>query len=173
VALIFLLGSLATLAVGIAYIAYVGDILIAALGGVGTLVTLAVMSSLSGPVNVTVARRTVAPASVFDQGARPAAPVKSWTPQPVPRSLQQSPGSVAAGVVAQQQAAEARRRAIAEQAYLAKIAAPQRTAPVAAPPRPVEQPAQAPSRFAGLGIVTDTDTGSFDLDSALKRRRVG
>jgi hypothetical protein len=190
VALIFLLGSLVTLAVGIAYIAYVGDILIAALGGVGTLVTLAVMSSLSGPVNVTVARRTVAPASVFDQGARPAAPVKSWTPQPVPRSLQQSPGSVAAGVVAQQQAADARRSAIAEQAYLARVStgrraepveastrdavsAPQRTAPVAAPPRPVEQPAQAPSRFAGLGIVTDTDTGSFDLDSALKRRRVG
>lgn len=198
VALIFLLASLATLAMGIAYITYVGDILIAALGGVGTLVTLTVMSSLSGPANVTVARRTVAPASVFDQGARPAAPARSWTPQPVPRSLQQSPGSVAAGVVAQQQAADARRRAIAEQTYLARVStgstrdavstgrraelveastrdalsAPQRTAPVAAPSRPVEQPARAPSRFAGLGIVEDADTGSFDLDSALKRRRV-
>lgn len=173
VGLIFLLASLATLAVGIAYITYVGDILIAAVGGGGTLVTLAVMSSLAGPARVTVARRVVAPASVFDQGARPAAPVRSWTPQPVPRSLQQSPGSVAAGVVAQQQAADARRRAIAEQAYLAKIAAPLRTAPVAAPPRPVEQPAQAPSRFASLGIVEAEETTTFDLDSALRRRRVG
>lgn len=190
VALIFLLASLATLSLGIAYITYVGDILIAALGGVGTLVTLAVMSSLAGPANVAVARRTVAPASVFDQGARPAAPTRLWTPQPVPRSLQQLPGSVAAGVVAQQHAADARRRAIAEQAYLARVSTGRRaehvepstrdavsglqsTAPVAASPRPAKHPTPTPSKFAGLGIVTDADTGSFDLDSALKRRRVG
>jgi len=173
VALIFLLVSLATLTVGIAFITYVGDILIAAIGGVGTLVALAALSSLSGPAQVVATRQVVAPARVFDQGARPVPQQRSWTPQPVPRSLQQSPGSVAAGVVAQQQAAGARRRAISEQAYLAKIAATQRTAPGAAPPRPVEQPAQTPSRFAGLGIVDAEETAAFDLDSALRRRRVG
>ena len=186
-ALIFLLASLATLAVGVAAISYVGDILIAVIGGVGTLVTLAVMSSLAGPANVTVTRRDIAPASVYDQGARPAPPVKSWTPQAVPRSLQQSPGSVAAGVVAQQQAADARRRAMAEQAFLAAASRTPRveptgpraepTGPRAEPtgPRaePVEAPSQAASKFARLGIVDDADTASFDLDSALKRRRVG
>jgi hypothetical protein len=199
VALIFLLASLATLAVGVAYISYVGDILIAVIGGVGTLVTLGVMSSLAGPAQVSVSRRVVAPASVFDQGARPAPPVKSWTPQAVPRSLQQSPGSVAAGVVAQQQAADARRRAMAEQAYVARVSTGRRAEPVEASTRdavstgstrdavstgrraeptgpraePVEAASQAASKFAGLGIVDDADTASFDLDSALKRRRVG
>jgi hypothetical protein len=208
VALIFLLASLATLAVGVAYISNVGDILIAVIGGVGTLVTLGVMSSLAGPAQVSVSRRVVAPASVFDQGARPAPPVKSWTPQAVPRSLQQSPGSVAAGVVAQQQAADARRRAMAEQAYVARVSTGstrdavstgRRAEPVEASTRdavstgstrdavstgrraeptgpraePVEAASQAASKFAGLGIVDDADTASFDLDSALKRRRVG
>jgi sRNA-binding protein len=190
VALIFLLASLATLAAGIAYITYVGDILIAAVGGVGTLVTLAVLSSLSGPAQVTVTRRVVAPASVFDQGARPAPPLRSWTPQPVPRSLQQSPGSVAAGVVAQQQAADARRQAMAEQAYVARVSASRRAEPPISPAElveastrdavsasrraePVEAATPPASRFAGLGIVDDADTGSFDLDSALQRRRVG
>jgi hypothetical protein len=183
VALIFLLASLATLAAGIAYITYVGDILIAVIGGVGTLVTLAVLSSLSGPAQVTVTRRVVAPASVFDQGARPAPPLRSWTPQPVPRSLQQSPGSVAAGVVAQQQAADARRQAMAEQAYVARVSASRRAELVEASTRdavsasrraePVEAATPPASRFAGLGIVDDADTGSFDLDSALQRRRVG
>jgi hypothetical protein len=186
VALIFLLASLATLAAGIAYITYVGDILIAAVGGVGTLVTLAVLSSLSGPAQVTVTRRVVAPASVFDQGAPPAPPLRSWTPQPVPRSLQQSPGSVAAGVVAQQQAADARRRAMAEQAYVARVSASRRAEPTVSPSvptvspseptvsraEPVEAATPPASRFAGLGIVDDADTGSFDLDSALQRRRV-
>ena len=190
VALIFLLASLATLAAGIAYITYVGDILIAVIGGVGTLVTLAVLSSLSGPAQVTVTRRVVAPASVFDQGARPAPPLRSWTPQPVPRSLQQSPGSVAAGVVAQQQAADARRQAMAEQAYVARVSASRRAEPPISPAElveastrdavsasrraePVEAATPPASRFAGLGIVDDADTGSFDLDSALQRRRVG
>jgi hypothetical protein len=171
--------------VGVAYISYVGDILIAVIGGVATLVTLGVMSSLAGPAHVTVTRRVAAPASVFDQGAPPAPPVKSWTPQAVPRSLQQSPGSVAAGVVAQQQAADARRRAMAEQAYLAAMTNTPRAEPVEALTRdaraeptgpraePVEAASQGASKFARLGIVDDADTASFDLDSALKRRRVG
>jgi len=181
----FLLASLATLAVGIAYTAYVGDILIAVLGGLATLVTLVVMSSMSKPATVTTARRVVAPSAVFDQGAAPASVTRSWTPQTVPRSLQQSPGSVAATVVAQQQAADSRRRAMAEQAYLASIAArtetiasgaqptASRAEPVVSRAEPVEAPSKPVSKFAGLGFVDDADTGSFDLDSALKRRRVG
>jgi hypothetical protein len=93
-------------------------------------------------------------------------------------------------MLAAQQASDARRRAVAEQAYLARVStgrraelveastrdavsAPRRAEPAAVPNLPTEKPAQAPSRFAGLGIVEDTDTGAFDLDSALKRRRVG
>jgi hypothetical protein len=181
----FLLASLATLAVGIAYIVYVGDILIALLGILATLVTLVVMSSMSKPAKATPARRVVAPAVVFDQGVAPASVTRSWTPQAVPRSLQQSPGSVAASVVAQQQAGDARRRAMAEQAYLASVAArteivasgaqptASRAEPAVSSAEPVEAPSKPASKFAHLGIVDDVDTGSFDLDSALKRRRVG
>lgn len=191
-AFVVLLASLATLAVGITYTVYVGDVLIAVLGGLATLVTLVVMLSMSKPATVTTAHRVVAPSAVFDQGAAPAPAVRSWTPQSVPRSLQQSPGSVAATVVAQQQAADARRRAMAEQAYLASIAARTETVASGARPaasraelavsgaelavsgaEPVEAPSKPVSKFAHLGIVDDADTGSFDLDSALKRRRVG
>jgi hypothetical protein len=103
--------------------------------------------------------------------------------------------------VAQQQAADARRRAMAEQAYVARVSTSRRAEPVAASTRaavstgstrdaraepkvsraeptvspsvPVEAATQPASRFAGLGIVDVADTGSFDLDSALQRRRVG
>jgi hypothetical protein len=173
VAFVILLASLATLAAGIAYVAYVGDVIIAALGAVGTLVTLVVMSALSRPVKVSVARPLRQPVTVFDQGSQPTVATRAWTPQTLPRPLQQSPGSASAGVLAAQQASDARRRAIAEQAYLGRVSTGRRAEPVAAPPRPTEQLPQAPSRFAGLGIVEDTDTGTFDLDSALKRRRVG
>ncbi len=189
-AFVVLLASLATLAAGIAYVVYVGDMLIAALGAVATLVTLVVMSSLSGPVRVAVAQPLRQQVTAYDQGSQPTVATRAWTPQTLPRPLQQSPGSASAGVLAAQQAADARRRAIAEQTYLARVStgrraelveastsdavsAPRRAEPVAVPTRPAEQPAQASSRFAGLGIVEDTDTGTFDLDSALKRRRVG
>jgi hypothetical protein len=76
-------------------------------------------------------------------------------------------------VVAQQQAADARRLAMAEQAYLAAASTKTRAEPTVSRAEPVEAAPQPASRFAGLGIVDDADTGSFDLDSALQRRRVG
>lgn len=172
-AFVVLLASLATLAAGIAYVVYVGDMLIATLGGAATLVTLVVMSALSGPAKVAVSQPLRQPVTVYDQGSQTTIATRAWTPQTLPRPLQQSPGSASAAVLAAQQASDERRRAIAEQAYIAKISAPRRVEPTVAPSRPAEQPAKAPSRFAGLGIVEDADTGAFDLDSALKRRRVG
>jgi len=171
-AFVVLLVSLATLAAGIAYVVYVGDMLIATLGGLATLVTLVVLSALSGQPKAAPTRPAIQPVTVFDQGSRPAVATRAWTPQTLPRPLQQSPGSASAGVLAAREAADARRRAIAEQAYLAKISASAPIESAAEPSRSAEQPANFPSRFASLGIVEDTDTAAFDLDSALKRRRV-
>ena len=178
VAAVILLTSVATLAAGIAYIVYVGDMLIAALGAVATLVTLVVMSALSRPAKVSTSLPLRQPATVFDQGSQPTVATRAWTPQTLPRPLQQSPGSASAAVLAAQQASDARRRAIAEQAYLSRVSTSRRAELVEASTRdtlaePVEAASQPASRFAGLGIVEDTDTGTFDLDSALKRRRVG
>ena len=178
VAAVILLASVATLAAGIAYIVYVGDMLIAALGAVATLVTLVVMSALSRPAKVSTSLPLRQPATVFDQGSQPTVATRAWTPQTLPRPLQQSPGSASAAVLAAQQASDARRRAIAEQAYLSRVSTSRRAELVEASTRdtlaePVEAASQPASRFAGLGIVEDTDTGTFDLDSALKRRRVG
>jgi hypothetical protein len=69
---------------------------------------------------------------------------------------------------------------MAEQAYVARVSTSRRaeptvsaSEPTVSPSVPVEAATQPASRFAGLGIVDDADTGSFDLDSALQRRRVG
>jgi hypothetical protein len=76
---------------------------------------------------------------------------------------------------------------MAEQAYLAAASRTSRPVPIAARAEPtvsraepivsraepVEATTQPASIFAGLGIVDEADTGSFDLDLALQRRRVG
>jgi hypothetical protein len=103
----------------------------------------------------------------------------TWTPQPLPRPLYLSRGTIAQTAMASVDAAAKLRRAAAE----AEIA--RRAAEIAAEKSPEVTPlarpaaarsdsdsvAQSTSRFASMGIVGDTTPGISDLDAVLRQRR--
>jgi len=97
--------------------------------------------------------------------------VQTWTPQPLPRPMYLSRGSVAQTAMASADAATELRRSAAE----AELAL--RAAQLAARVTPIARPAAAPvaeparSRFASMGIVGETEPGMSDLDAVLRRRR--
>ncbi|MGO4534362.1 hypothetical protein [Leifsonia sp. 2MCAF36] len=118
---------------------------------------------------------------------------QSWTPRPLPKPLHLSPGTVAAAAMASVDAAAELRRAAARAEFERK-AAESEPAPVAAPVplRPVARVdvspaaeavpsarmaadsvagAAVPSRYASMGLLDGSDTGSLDLDAVLRRRR--
>jgi hypothetical protein len=94
-----------------------------------------------------------------------------WTPVPVPKPMYLSRAAGAeAGASAESAAdlAETLRRAAAEAAEALRAAEPPAVQPAAAeaPPAPAST-----SRFASMGIVDASATGTPDLDAALERRR--
>ena len=129
----------------------------------------------------------------------PTAP-QSWTPQPLPRPLYLSRGSIAQSAMASVDAAAELRKAAAEAelgrraAQLASDVMPiTRPAVARAETRPVTAATaesassrsassqlassqlassrSASSRFASMGIVGETEPGMTDLDAVLRRRR--
>lgn len=106
----------------------------------------------------------------------------TWTPQPLPRPLYLSRGTIAQTAMASVDAAAELRRAAAESelarraAEIAAAQAPDVT-PIARPAARVaasaapSAPSEPPSRFASMGIVGDTAPGISDLDAVLRRRR--
>ncbi|AYG02757.1 hypothetical protein [Gryllotalpicola protaetiae] len=124
-----------------------------------------------------------------------------WTPQPLPRPLHLSRGTVAAATMASISAAAELRRAAGKAeleeraAALAAQRGPQIATLVSQPaasaedgragvlgghlgtdaaPVPVAQPAASAApdpRYARMGIVGDSDSPSLNLDEALRRRR--
>ncbi|WP_104199889.1 hypothetical protein [Cryobacterium sp. Y29] len=99
----------------------------------------------------------------------------TWTPQPVPRALHLSRGSIAQTAMASVEAANQLRRAAAEAEVARRAAAlAEETNRVVTPiARPVvaATAAAVPSRFASMGIVGETTPGMTDLDAVLRRRR--
>lgn len=95
-----------------------------------------------------------------------------WTPQPLPKPLYLSRGSVAASAMASIDAVERMRQAAAEAelAQRAAAAAPE-VAPIRAPRASAPAPEQSKpaSRFASMGVIDGVD--AIDLDEALQRRR--
>jgi hypothetical protein len=112
----------------------------------------------------------------------PVAAPTPWTPQPLPKPLHLSPGSIAQAAMASVDAAAQLRQAAAEAELqrraqaLADAIAPSEVTPIT---RPVAaraaaakaSPQAAPSRFAKMGIVGETEPGMTDLDDVLRRRR--
>lgn len=101
---------------------------------------------------------------------------QTWTPQPLPRPLHLSRGSIAQTAMASVDAAAELRKASAE----SELAL--RAAQIAAAVTPIARPAAArvaaqpvvgaaPSRFAAMGVVGETAPGMTDLDAVLRRRR--
>lgn len=101
----------------------------------------------------------------------------TWTPQPLPRPLYLSRGTIAQTAMASVDAAAELRRAAAESEIARRAAeiAAEKAPEVTPLPRPAARsaaaPAAAPSRFASMGIVGDTAPGMSDLDAVLRRRR--
>jgi len=100
----------------------------------------------------------------------------TWTPQPLPRPMHLSRGSVAQTAMASVDAAAELRR-VAQEAEIdrrasqitASAAPAARSLPVPAHVAPT--PPAAASRFASMGIVGETEPGMTDLDAVLRLRR--
>ncbi len=110
----------------------------------------------------------------------------TWTPQPLPKPLHLSRGTIAASAMASIDAATELRRAAARAELEERAARLAHEVTPLRPPVPVAVPAaagvthasaarspQAPAdpRFAAMGLVDDADHSSMDLDAALRRRR--
>ncbi len=176
-----LLLALLTVVVGLIAAAFGATLLIAAVaGGVAVaafagIVALARVRVPSAPVAVPV---EVVP-EVFEPIELPEQTnVEGWTPQPLPRPLHLSRGTIAATAMASIEAAAELKRveAAAAVARRAEQLAPDvpKLRPAASAPAPSEilPAASEPANpYARMGIVDDARPALDDLDAVLRRRR--
>ena len=181
---LLLLAGLATVVGGLAAAAFGASLLIAAGGG------LAVVVAFSGIVRL--ARVHVPPpvvaGSITTPEVEPFVPIElaeeeseehAWTPQPLPKPLHLSRGTIAAIAMASIEAAADLKRAAAEAEVSRRAEKLDHTVPSIAPvPIPLAPPATAARRqaeptnpYARMGIVGDAAPGIDDLDAVLRRRR--
>ena len=147
-----------------------GVVMVAAFSILGRLATVARSARIvrvEAPVELPVLiGQTFEPVQLEETPVRAA----TWTPQPVPRALHLSRGSIAQTAMASVEAANQLRKAAAEAEVARRAAALAEEANRAV--TPIARPAAAaPSRFASMGIVGDTEPGMTDLDAVLRRRR--
>ncbi len=191
---LLLLAGLLTVIGGLVAAAFGASLLIAAGGALAMVLAI---TFLAGLARVHIAVPVTAP--VAAPQAEPFEPIElaeeepedhGWTPQPLPKPLHLSRGTIAAAAMASIEAAERLRRSSVE-AELARraeelepavpsIERPSRgaeapaasAAPAAArrePPRTAE--AEPASPYARMGIVEEAPPGFGDLDAVLRRRR--
>ncbi|WP_353816366.1 hypothetical protein [Agromyces sp. SYSU T00266] len=191
---LLLLASLLAVVVGVVVLALGGTGLIALGGGAGivTAMTGLVVLARRRPVPVAVATVPVPAAEPFepiDVEEADAPEGAGWTPQPLPKPLHLSRGTIAASVMASIAEAEQLKRAAsdAELAERAERMEPQ--VPVLRPPAasvdqaPTQAAGDAGTRrqaasasepanpYARMGIVEGAEPGMGDLDQVLRRRR--
>ena len=188
---LLMLGSMLVVIGGVVASAVGAPLLIAAAGGVGMIVGFTGIAVL--------ARRRPAPlaaAPVARPVAQPFEPIdvepeqsadSGWTPQPLPKPLHLSRGTIAATAMASVVAAEELKRAAAEAEIAARAGQRESQVPVL---RPQAAPAasaggqaqqatdasrstgtESASPYAGMGIVGDERPGIDDLDAVFRRRR--
>ncbi|MDQ0893016.1 hypothetical protein [Agromyces ramosus] len=182
-----LLVSLITVIAGLIAAVFGASLLVPAGGAIGVIAAVGMLARL--------AKVRVPPAAVEAQAARESAPFEpielaeestaepGWIPQPLPRPLHLSRGTIAAMAMASIEAAaelkrvetgeEVARRASALDADVPSIA-PAARVPAereAAPRRPVARTAEPASPYARMGIVDDARPAFGDLDAVLRRRR--
>lgn len=191
---LLLLASLVAVVVGLVVLAFGGTGLIAAGGGAGivTAMTGLVVLARRRPTQVVAPPAAVPLAEPFepiDVEEAPASEEPGWTPQPLPKPLHLSRGTIAASVMASIAEAEQLKRAAtdAELAERAERMEPQ--VPVLRPPAasvdqaPTQAAGDAETRrqaasasenanpYARMGIVEGAEPGMGDLDQVLRRRR--
>lgn len=97
----------------------------------------------------------------------------TWTPRPLPKPLHLSHGSSAADAIAQADAHAALRRAALAQVMAARAAEQAAPVPSIVAPAAVQpERTAAANRFAGMGIVDESELAPTDIRAALQRRRV-
>ncbi|MBT2498080.1 hypothetical protein J7E25_03130 [Agromyces sp. ISL-38] len=188
------LASLVVAVAGLIAAAFGGSLLVPAAGGLGMVL------GFSGIVRLAKRRvpRAVVPVSVereavsFEPIELPEEPAatEGWTPQPLPRPLHLSRGTIAATAMASIEAAAELKRSASEAEITRRTAqlepdVPDIT-PTAAPApaaasvaqRSVSAAGQGAHRalesanpYAGMGIVGDAKPAFDDLDAVLRRRR--
>jgi hypothetical protein len=157
-----------------------GSALLAVAGlalGVGAMMALAHFARQAQELRVVhlpaTAERPAAPER--REAARDAVPTAephTWTPQPLPRPLHLSRGSVAqAAMASADAAAELRRAAVEEEIGRRAAAIAAETGSITPITAAVTVVAAPPSRFASMGHVGDTVPGIGNLDDVLRRRR--
>ncbi|WP_430647748.1 hypothetical protein [Agromyces sp. GXS1127] len=191
---LLLLASLIAVVAGLIVLAFGGTALLA-IGGAGGILTamtgLVVLARRRpAPTVATLAPLPVAePFEPIDVEESPAEDAPGWTPQPLPKPLHLSRGTIAASVMASIAEAEQLKRATheAELAERAERMEPQ--VPVLRPPAasaeqdPMPAAGDAATRrqaasasepanpYARMGIVEGAEPGMGDLDQVLRRRR--
>ncbi|WP_022885691.1 hypothetical protein [Glaciibacter superstes] len=186
-----LLAGLVTVVAGAVAALVSGSWLLFGIGAVASVVALGSLSRLARsarsarvviapPVQVAPAAPRFEPVQLEESPMEP----PTWTPQPLPKPLHLSRGSIAQAAMASVDAAEELRKATAQAEIAARAAqiAPDAT-PISRPAAaraaaaladvPTAVPSEAPSRFATMGIVGETKPGMSDLDAVLRRRRAG
>jgi hypothetical protein len=173
-----LLSGLLTLAGGLVAAAFGSPLLVAGGGA------LAAASAFAGLARLARVRVPVTAAPVTAQESVPFVPIElpepempaevaGWTPQPLPRPLHLSRGTIAATAMASIEAAAELKRAAAEaevarRAEQLEVAVPS-IVPAASSAPAVTTPAESP--YARMGIIEDARPGIDDLDAVLRRRR--
>lgn len=185
---LLLLVSLLTAIGGLVAAAFGASLLIAAGGAAGAVVAFAGIARLAR-VRVPSAQAAPVPtpeAVPFEpiELAEPDDEEHGWTPQPLPKPLHLSRGTIAAMAMASiEEAAELKRAAV--EAEVARRAEELEPPSIAAAARHAEQPvagavpgagserrsADPASPYASMGIVDDARPTLGDLDAVLRRRR--
>ncbi|HET6671956.1 MAG TPA: hypothetical protein VFG92_01140 [Agromyces sp.] len=185
-----LLVSLLTMVGGLVASMFGASLLIAAGGGLGIVIAIAGIARLAR-VRPAVTAPVAAPAPVAE--AESFEPIElpeespgahGWTPQPLPRPLHLSRGTIAATAMASIDAAAELKRAaaVAEVARRAERLSPAMPTIVPAAATPSQPASTSPaasgrpvtassSPYARMGIVEDPRPGFGDLDAVLRRRR--
>lgn len=187
---LLLLASIAAVATGLVGLAFGWSPLVAAVGGLGAVTAFVSLARLAR-------RRPAAEGAIASVPAatQPAAPVfepievdaesetpAGWVPQPLPRPLHLSRGTIAATAMASIQAAAELQRVAAGEAIaaraeqLAEVPVLRRPAPERAPATAEPAPSKraetgAANPYAAMGRVEASDPALDDLDAVLRRRR--
>ncbi|MGI9822449.1 hypothetical protein [Agromyces sp. Marseille-Q5079] len=181
---LLLLAGLVTAVVGSVMLAFAAVATAVTVVIVGVAICVAAFVALSvlararvtRPVVRAAAPRVSEPFEPVELVESDAAP-EGWTPQPLPRPLTLSRGTIAATAMASiEAAAELQRLALeAERAKrIEELATPMPTiAPAASKPEPVdaEPVVEEVSPYAGMGVVGSPQRRFDDLDAVLRRRR--
>ncbi|WP_308799115.1 hypothetical protein [Agromyces silvae] len=153
-------------------------------GAVAGFAGVAVLARRRVPVAAAPIVAPAAPAARFEPIDLPepvTAPATSWTPQPLPKPLHLSRGTIAAAAMASVEAAEGLRRAAVDQAIAERAAKLEPELPKLAPRAVPAAPAASASAsaetsvpanpYARMGLVGDAEPGFEGLDAVLRRRR--